>query len=328
MATILQKPGLSAFQWDMGLALVLVVCGTAVAQSADFHQTFVVTSSEPVMLDIALPTGELAVSYSRDGQVSITASAQATDGVRFDDNFFKAVLAIEQNGNHLKLRHVSNPAYQEDRIRIRYRIDVPYRTEVTSNVEKGRQSFSGIMGPVKVAAGKGDIQASYLSKGLQAQTDNGNLDLQVIGEHVEAKTGNGNITGARLGQGVSAETGDGDITLTVVGPSTATVRQGSGRIDVSGAQGNFTGSTPAGELHVKAAPHGDWQLSSASGNIRIELPPAAKFDLDASTDSGQLEFERDDITKLEVGAHHFHQVVNAGGQHIEAHTGSGRILIR
>jgi DUF4097 and DUF4098 domain-containing protein YvlB len=142
--------------------------------------------------------------------------------------------------------------------------------------------------------GKGDIKASYISKGLQAEVDHGNLDLQVIGEHVEAKTGSGNISCARLAQGVSAETGDGDITLMVVGPSTATVEKGTGRIDVGGARSSFVGSTDGGDLCIKAIPHGDWQLNSVSGNIRVELPAAAKFELDASTDSGNVLVDRDD----------------------------------
>ena len=169
---------------------------------------------------------------------------------------------------------------------------------------------------------------SYLAKGLHAQTGSGNLDLQMIGGRGEAKTGKGNITGTRLGQGVAAETGDGDITPAVVGPSTAIVRQGGGRIEVSGAQGNLTGSTFGGELHVKAAPRGKWKLNSDSGNIRVELPPATKFDLDVSTDSGTLQLDRDDIAQPDSQARYFHQAISTGSQRIEAHTGSGRILVR
>jgi Putative adhesin len=300
---------------------------SASAQFADqSHQTLAVAVTEPVTLDIEVARGEVQILYSRDGQVSIAGFAQASRG-GLDSNFFKAVLTIQQSGNHIKIRDLSNPAYPEEGISVLYRIEVPYRTEVTSKVNRGRQTLSGIMGPVRVVTHKGDIKASYVSRGLQAEADTGNLDLEVIGERVEAKTGNGNISCTRLAQGITAETGDGDITLMVVGPSMATVKSGPGRIDAGGVRGTFVASTSGGDLHVKAVPHDDWQLNSASGNIRFELPPAAKFELDASTNSGEFQVNRDDIARPPSDVRHLHQQVNGGGRRIQAHTGSGKIVI-
>jgi DUF4097 and DUF4098 domain-containing protein YvlB len=152
--------------------------------------------------------------------------------------------------------------------------------------------------------------------------------LSVIGEHVDAKVGNGNISGQRLPEGITAETGEGDITLTVVGPTTATVEQGDGRIEVGGARGTLTGSTDRGGIRIVALPHDDWKLDSALGAIRLELPPAAHFDLEASTDHGDIQSERDDIPEPNSDFHHVSQKVNGGGKRIQAHTGNGRILIR
>jgi hypothetical protein len=301
----------------------------AFAQVAvEFHRTLTMTAREPLTLEVEVPGGDLQILYGRDGQVSIAGFAKASASARLDDNFFPALLTIGQEGNHLTIRHVPNPAYPEEGIQVSYRIDVPYRTEVTSTLNRGKQSIRGILGPVKAVTDKGDIMAAYISKGLEAQVGSGNLDLQVIGEHVEAKAGSGNISCARLPQGVSAETGDGDITLVVVGPSTATVKRGTGRIDVGGARGTFIGSTDGGDIQVKAKPHDDWQLRSASGNVRLDLPPVANFELDASTDYGGFQFDRDDITRSDTDPHHFHQKISGGGKQIEAHTGSGKIVIR
>ena len=316
----------------LGWAMIVTIAWltdveSASAQFADqFHKTLAVTATEPVTLDIEVARGEVQVLYGRDGQVSIAGFAQASGG-GLDSKFFKAVPTIEQSGNHFKIRHVSDPTYSEQRTNVLYRIDVPYRTEVTSKVNDGRQILSGIMGPVKLITRKGDIKASYVSKGLRAEIETGNLDLEVIGEHVEAKTGNGNISCTRLAQGITAETEDGDITLMVVGPSTATVKSGAGRIDAGGIRGTFIASTYAGDLHVKAVPHDDWRLHSASGNIRFELPPSAKFELDASTNSGEFQVTRDDIATPHPDVRHLHQEVKGGGKHIQAHTDSGRIVI-
>jgi hypothetical protein len=295
-------------------------------RTTEIRRTFTLNATEPLQLDVEVQSGELQILYGRDGEASISGVAKGAEGAKLDDSFFPGVLTVEQNGNHLSIRHVPNPAYPEKGIGIVYRIDVPYRTEVTSRMSRGKQNIAGILGPVKALLGTGEIKASYISKGMQAQVDDGNLDIQVIGERVQAKAGVGNISCSRLAQGVSAETGDGDINLTVVGPSTATIKTGNGRIEVGGARGSFIGSTDAGDIHIRSVPHDDWQLSSISGSVRLELPPSAKFELDASTDSGNLQSDRDDIGKNGLRLHSL-GVGGSSGNRIKVHTRSGKIAI-
>ena len=311
----------------VGLALVMATT-LALGQgksTSRFQRTLTVSNAEPVVLKIQVSSGDVEVLYSRDGQVSITGFAQADGDSRLDDDYFAASLSLEQTGNRITIRHNSDPA---EAYKLRYRIDVPYRTEVVSRVTRGKQTISGIMGPATVTAGIGDIKASYVSKGLRAEVEMGNVDLQVIGEHVEARTSRGNISGERLPQGVNARTGDGDIKLMVIGSSTASVEKGNGRIEVGGARAALTCSTDSGDMHVQAVPHSDWKLSSASGAIRLDLPPVANLDLDVSTDSGEIQFERDDLSKFSSDLHQVSHPVGGGGKRIEVHTGSGRIVVR
>jgi DUF4097 and DUF4098 domain-containing protein YvlB len=184
------------------------------------------------------------------------------------------------------------------------------------------------MGPVKASTDAGDIKVAYVSKGALVEAGAGDLALEVIGEHVQARTGDGNISCIRAFQGASAETGAGDIVLRVVGPSTAIVKNGTGRIDVGGARGHFRGSTSRGDLHIKAMPHDNWWLNSASGNIRIELPPGARFDVDAATKVGEILVDRVDIQRSNAEVHSLYQKVNGGGKRVELRTDSGKIVIR
>ncbi|HMG33185.1 MAG TPA: DUF4097 family beta strand repeat-containing protein [Blastocatellia bacterium] len=298
------------------------------AQSVrEFHRTLPVTVSDPVTLEVQLSEGELQIAYGRQEQVSIRAIAR-TAGAKADNEFFATSLSVEQAGNHLRLRDLSGKGRVEGESRIVYRIDVPYWTEVLSVMGDGKQTITGVMGPVIAATRKGDIKVCYVSKGVVAKTGLGNLDLEVIGERVEAKTGNGNISCIRAVQGVSAETEDGDIVLVVVGPSNATVKTGIGRIEVTGAKGSLLGSTVKGDLQVKAMLYDDWRLSSASGNIRVELPPATRFEVDATTNFGEVLIDRDDIEKPSTKVRYFQQKVNGGGKRIEVRTDSGKIVIR
>jgi Putative adhesin len=312
-----------------GIALATLAASTVcVAQtSAEFHKSLPISNAEPVVLSVEMRHGDVEILYSRDGQVSITAVGQAAGESMLGDNFFLTTLAIEQSGNHVTLRQISNAVYSEEKIKVRLRIDVPYRTEVNSIVAEGKQTIRGVLGPVQARSGKGDIKASYVSKTLRAATGKGNVELQMIGEHVDAKVVNGNISGERLPQGITSETRDGDITLMVVGPSTATVVKGSGRIDVGGARGSLALSTDAGDLHVVAVPHDGWKLNSESGTIRLDLPPVVNVALNASTDSGKLQLERDDIPNAGDRLREVDEQPNSK-KPIDVHTGSGSIVIR
>jgi Putative adhesin len=314
--------------WIAGVATLACVQLSSAQNAAELHRTFMVVAVAAVMLDIDVPSGDLRILYGREGQVSISGFAKGAAGDKVDDNFFTTAVRIEQNGNHITIRQRSKRADPEEDIKVLYRIDVPYRTEVTSRLRQGQQNIRGILGPVNAVTQRGDITAAYISRGLQAQVGRGNLDLQVIGEHVEATADSGNISCMRLPQGVSAETGDGDITLMVVGPSTAIVKKGTGRMDVGGARGTFVGSTDAGDVHIRAIPHADWQLISRSGSVRLELPPVAKFELEASTKTGEFQIDRDDIAKPDAGSRRLHQELYGGGTRIEVHTESGKIAIR
>src|SRR5260370_30423571 len=147
--------------WFTVISIASVVCiRPSFAQvTAEIRRTLVVAATEQVTLDVEVPSGDLQILYGREGQVSISGVAKASADAKLDDNFFPAVLTIEQEGNHLTVRHVPSPVYAEDGIRVLYRIDLPYRTEVTSSLNQGKQNISGILGPVKAVAGNRDTTA-------------------------------------------------------------------------------------------------------------------------------------------------------------------------
>jgi DUF4097 and DUF4098 domain-containing protein YvlB len=311
------------------LVLFVIACSSLASAQAgrEFHQTFAVSVAQPVVLNIELSEGNLQVTYSREGEVSVSALGQVADDANIPAAFISSQFSVKALGNQIEIREQPSNGTSQNRTKIDYWIAVPYRTEMHSFVKSGKQSITGIMGPVTAETNDGDLKVSYVSKGVVAHAVAGNLDLQVIGEHVEAKTGRGNISCSRAAQGVRAETGDGDISLMVVGTSEAKVSRGIGRIDAGGLRGTLVASTDAGDLRVKAIPHDDWQLSSASGTVRVELPPTSKFDLNALTDSGAFGIGRDDLQKPNAGVRILTQRVNGGGKRIEVRTESGRIVV-
>jgi hypothetical protein len=313
------------FKGPVTLVLLLAsIVGAGAGQvSRQFHRTLAVSLAEAVRLQVDLLDADLRIAYAHDGEVSISVTAQSA----FSGNpeLLSNRLVIAQSGDRVEVREA--PGAESPSPKLVYTIDVPYRTEVHALVGHGKQTITGIMGPVNAEVGGGDVDLSYVSLGVSAQARTGNLSFEVVGGRIEAYTGQGNITCLRAPQGISAETQDGDISLSVVGSSTAIVKSGSGRIDVGGARGVLLLSTSAGDLHVKAAPHQDWQLNSKSGTVRIELPPVSNFDLDAMSDSGDVVVVRDDLDKPTVGDRLLNRKANGGGKRVQVRTKSGRIVV-
>ncbi len=303
----------------------------ATEQVSLFQRTLPTYIAAPVMLSIGVSRGNVEIGYARDDEVAIYASGQDASGKYLPEDFFKKNLAIDQKDNHISIRDSSgsdSPLIdQKDKqisprdspdpgsllsalYTITYRIDVPYHTEVDSTVSGiGNQTLTGVYGPARLVSGAGDISAMY-----------------VRFAPLDARTGKGNISCTRCFE-VNAETGEGNITLIDDGNSKAMVKTGRGRIEAGGAKGTFDGSTDAGMLHIKAVPSDDWQLRSNSGTIRVELPPKAKFEIDAHSDSGEVAVEREDMEKPDTDAHQLHQQVNGGGKHITVGSVKGSISI-
>jgi DUF4097 and DUF4098 domain-containing protein YvlB len=291
--------------------------------SREFHRTLAVSIVEPVNLQVDLLEGDLRIAYARDGEVSISLAAQNAAGLDLES--LSTRLVVAQTGNRVEVWE--RPGAGSETLKLTYTIDVPYRTAVDASVRRGKQTITGVMGPVTAMTGVGDIEVSYISLGVVATAQTGNLNFEVVGGRIEAIARQGKIACQRAPQGISAETEDGDISLAVAGDSLAVVKSGNGRIEVGGARGSLVAATNAGDVHVKAVPHEDWHLSSKSGTIHVEIPPAASFELDADTTSGELTLRRDDIAKLESGVRHWNQSVNGGGKRIQVRSDAGNIVI-
>lgn len=293
---------------------VLIVCVISAAAIADgpkldFKRSFEVPFTDHVILDVAVPEGDVNIAFLHAGELTISATARSDNDKPVPADFFENSLKIERDGGQIRVRFVPNPRYSTRDFKITYNIDVPNAIEVNSSVENGRQTVSGVTGPVKLLSGSGDIKAYYIATTL------------------EAKTGSGNISVIRTGGAAKVETGAGNISLKDIGPgSVAAVKKGTGRIEMDGVSGSFSGATAGGELDVKGGVYGDWELKSASGNIRILVSKEFKYDIDASTHSGQLAVHNEDIDAQGKDVREFRQKINGGGKVVRARTESGNIF--
>jgi hypothetical protein len=116
----------------------------------------------------------------------------------------------------------------------------------------GNLTLRGLTGPVSGVSGSGDVQGNALT---------GRVSLQ---------TGSGNITGSALsGPKVMLKAGSGDIAFDGLESLDVVVTDGSGNIDLT-----FT-KAPA---RVR--------VSNSSGNVNVVLPRGVRYQVNATTGSG------------------------------------------
>ena len=279
----------STFQHKMASAFVLFAAPAFAGGPA--RQTLDVGLKDPVVLDVAVAAGDVRMTYSRDGELSVNVSAQDTSGKEISEEFLKRGMTVEQDGPRIRIHTLPNQ-FPGNPPKVSYQIDVPSRTEVNAAVlGSGNLTVIGITGPATL------------------------------------RTAHGKISCTRVRGKLDAETGSGNIALIQNGPSRAVVKSGLGSIDAVAARGSLFASTDKGDVHIKAVLWDTWQVTSRSGNVRIELPDEQRFDFDAETVSGSISVERDDMEKPTREIHQLHQQVNGGGIRLSVHT-AGNIFIQ
>jgi DUF4097 and DUF4098 domain-containing protein YvlB len=279
--------------------------------TAEFHRNLPLEPSDHIVLDVIVPAGNLTIAYAHAGEITVAATARASHG-QIPADYFDRGLIVERTGSHVRVQFNSKTAPVDPDLHVAYTINVPNWIEVNSNVGTGKQTISGVMGPVHAIVGSGDLKIQYITDTL------------------EAKTGRGNIIVDRVGTAAKVETGAGSIRVKDVGPgSSAAVKKGTGRIEAAGIRGSFVASTDAGELKVAGSVYDHWDLQSGSGDILVSTAPEDKFDIDAATRSGRVAVENNDIEAPEdANARACHQKVNGGGKLVHIRSTSGSIVLQ
>jgi hypothetical protein len=163
---------------------------------------------------------------------------------------------------------------------------------------------------------------------LNLRSGSGDLHVAQVGRYLNASTGSGNIVSAGVHGAAEAQSGSGDITLEQDGAGDVKVRTGSGNIHVRGLNGMLAARSGSGDISADGRLTGPATLSSGSGNITLHLGSDARFNVEASTGSGDIRVNYPGAPQTsEHSRHHLTGPVNGGGAPIEVRTGSGNIDI-
>jgi DUF4097 and DUF4098 domain-containing protein YvlB len=99
-----------------------------------------------------------------------------------------------------------------------------------------------------------------------------------------------------------------------------------------GVSGGLWLEAGSGDVSVEGTQRSAWEVRTGSGNVDLQFPENAGFDLQASTGSGRVVVDRP-LTMtvqgdLEKSHHSMNGQVGGGGPKLLVHTGSGDVSIR
>jgi hypothetical protein len=181
---------------------------------------------------------------------------------------------------------------------------------------------------LKAGTGSGDIQIDGINGALTAGTGSGGIKVDDIGPNARIGAGSGSIRASNVHGAAVLQTGSGEIDLSLTAAGDVTAQTGSGSIHIDGLTGALRARSGSGSIAVDGNPTAEWRLETGSGAVHLNLPAAARFNLDAGTGSGAVQVDRPILMQGSLNRHHVSGAVNGGGPTIHATTGSGSILIR
>lgn len=143
---------------------------------------------------------------------------------------------------------------------------------------------------------------------VRAKSGVGDISVDGIRGNVHANTGAGSLWVLRTGGEVWADTGVGDV-------------------EIRGAKGIVRAKSGAGSIKVEGTPKGTWELDTGIGNVSVQLPANAAFDLRASTGVGSIHTKHPIEVTGDIASSSARGKVRGGGPLLDIKSGAGSIYI-
>lgn len=274
-------------------ALLLIVPTAALASDSQFERTLNV-SAQPDLY-VSTSSGDITIHAGSDNQIHVVGRVHAgwtVFGMSAVEDIIHQVQAnppITQDGNSVR---IGIAAEKGRGLSIDYDITAPTGTALNLH------------------SASGDIVVHQVGRYLSASSSSGDLRVHGISGPVELSTASGAIELEQTGQGeVKAKSGSGDI-------------------NIHGLNGSLTARDGSGDINADGRLVGGGNLADGSGDIKLHLPADARFNLEASTGSGDIHVNYPGAPRQDDGSrHHLTASINGGGATLEVRTGSGDVEI-
>lgn len=315
------------------VALLLVASSAAYAAvEGSFDRTLKVSGR--VDLDIQTGSGNITVhqgdssSVVVHGRVKVGESWFSGGGLSADEKLKRVEQnpPIEQNGNSIRIGHITDEALRNN-VSISYDVTVPKDTSLQAGTGSGDQHVSDISGPVRARTGSGNVTISNIGADVRANAGSGDLTISSVQGRAYTETGSGNIRATGIAGGFDARAGSGDITFEQTASGSVRATTGSGNIHLRNVSGGLEAGAGSGDVQVEGKMSSDWRIHTGSGEVEVKLPSDAKFNIDARSNSGNVEVHHPVTMQGSLKRNHIEGTVNGGGTLLDISSGSGTIRV-
>lgn len=226
---------------------------------------------------------------------------------------------------------------------VRITAKVPPGLAVTVREASGDIRSDGIAGPQTLKSSSGDIEVRSAGDRLEASSSSGNVSVDGV-RRARVSSVSGNLVIAQVAGPLGASTSSGNITVTGAGDSLS-LSSVSGDIHADRAPRGFRGESSSGQVVAREVsgkvrvgtssgnvtiglrePLQGVEVSTSSGEIRLDLDPAVRCALNLKTSSGELDV-RLPMEMSNVSRRGITGAIRGGRTPVVLHTASGDITV-
>ncbi|MBN2206260.1 MAG: DUF4097 family beta strand repeat protein, partial [Candidatus Aminicenantes bacterium] len=259
----------------VGAALVVLSLGSAAARN-DYQEKFEKT------LDLAMDgkvflsnvSGDIKIYTWDKAQVKIDAlkSAKNEEGAKG--------VTIEVTGDagvvRIETKYPKRSWFGGDsgNASVDFTLHIPAKASIDATSVSGDVALEAIGGSARAKSVSGDVSLSKAGGGAECSSVSGDVDVADVKGGLDAGSVSGDVTASRIEGSVEATSVSGDVVLRdIAGAVTVKAKTVSGDVLFEGL------SVPKGRYH----------LESHSGDVTVNLPAEAAFELEAGTFSGDID---------------------------------------
>jgi hypothetical protein len=304
---------IEAHRKRLSAVLAFVCCFSLAAAATDYQGSFErkFQINGPAQLEIDTGSWDVTIHSGPAGVVIVSGKIHVGNRWLMGERTSKVEELknhppVGQRGNTIHLDHANL-----NNIWIDYDVTVPADARVHSRT------------------GSGDVKIRDLTGELDLESGSGDLWLENLTGKIATRSGSGDVRATAISGSFSADASSGDIRVEERGKGDVDIRTTSGNIEATGIDGALHLEASSGDISAEGKPGGTWEARAGSGNIHLSVPRDAAFQLDATTNSGELSVHHAiTITvegNLDAARHAMKGTVGGGGPLVTLHTSSGNI---
>lgn len=230
---------------------------------------------EPIQLHVELGKGRLTVNA-----LETTTTTVSVEGDRADD------VEITQQGRQIAVIAPRTHGFFGDDTRLEIEISIPNGSDLSTKTGSADQRIHGAIAHAQLKTGSGDIKADTFSEGATIETGSGDVTVSDAAT-LQLKSGSGDIAIEVVGGDCGVSTGSGDVTIGAA-RAAVLVKTGSGDLQVNAAHADVAFNGASGDLAIGAFHKGGLTAKTASGDVRVGVPPQIPVWTDVNTVTGSI----------------------------------------